>query len=193
MAVSFQEDVVDQTGGADADRGGEDAALVERVDVVDLDPGRGGEAARAPRRESASRARAGGRARAARSSAREVGVARGEREAVRVADGREDAQLEVAVEVEVAQHAAQDGDLLRVLLAEVGGLRADDVEELQADVATPRKWPGRARPRASTPSSSTSTQVWKPRRIELLLPAARRGSRRLPRSASSRSRASSRG
>src|SRR5213076_2873638 len=37
------------------------------------------------------------------------------------------------VDVQVAGHSPDDLDLLRVLLAEVRAIRADDVEELQAD------------------------------------------------------------
>ena len=48
---------------------------------------------------------------------REVGVARRQRQAVRVADGRHDAQVEI--DVQVADHPAEDGSLLGVLLAEV--------------------------------------------------------------------------
>jgi hypothetical protein len=37
------------------------------------------------------------------------------------------------LEIEVAHHPVDDGRLLRVLLAEVGAIGADDVEQLQAD------------------------------------------------------------
>jgi hypothetical protein len=57
----------------------------------------------------------------------EVGVARGEREAGVFAHGGEDDDLRV--EGEVAHEAFDDERLLRVLLAEVGKVCADDVEE----------------------------------------------------------------
>ena len=69
-----------------------------------------------------------------------------------------DAQLEL--EVEVADHPADDLDLLRVLLAEVGASRADDVEELQADGRDGAEVAGaERRPRGPATARSTSTQV----------------------------------
>ena len=68
MRVSFQQDVVDQAGRADAGGDGEGRAVeVGDGDVVGLDPGRGEDGSRA-RRGRASRARAGSRAPGARSS-----------------------------------------------------------------------------------------------------------------------------
>src|SRR5207244_10499142 len=75
------------------------------------------------------RAREGERGLALRG--RETGVSRRERQSGRVAHGREDADLEL--EVEIAHHPADDRRLLRVLLTEVGPVRASDVEQLQAD------------------------------------------------------------
>ena len=63
----------------------------------------------------------------------EPGVARREREAVGCADRRDDLQRDR--EVEVADHPAQDRDLLRVLLAEVDGVGRDDVQQLADDRA----------------------------------------------------------
>ena len=57
----------------------------------------------------------------------------------------------------------EHGDLLRVLLAEVGALGPDDVEELEADGRDAAEVPGPdAAPSRTAPSSVTSTQVWKP-------------------------------
>ena len=61
---------------------------------------------------------------------REAGVAGREREAVRVAHGRDDADLEL--EIQVADELLHHRDLLGVLAAEVGDVRPDDREELQA-------------------------------------------------------------
>src|SRR3972149_29754 len=58
-------------------------------------------------------------------------MARAEREAVRLADGGEDAELDL--EHEVANHLADDLGLLSVLLPEVGPLRPNDLEELEDD------------------------------------------------------------
>ena len=85
-----------------------------------------------------ARSAASGRGPAARAEARarpallgrEIRVAGRERKPVLLADGRKDADLEI--EIEVAHHPPDDGDLLRVLLAEVGAARPDDVEELEA-------------------------------------------------------------
>ena len=54
-------------------------------------------------------------------------VARRQRQAVGLADGR--AGDDLGRDREVARHLADDHDLLRVLLAEVGVLRADDAEQ----------------------------------------------------------------
>ena len=70
---------------------------------------------------------------------REQLVPGGEGEAVVVADRRERAQLEI--EREVGDHTPQDLDLLRVLLAEVGEIWADDREELQAHRRDPAEMP----------------------------------------------------
>ena len=57
-------------------------------------------------------------------------IARRERQPVGVADGGEDADLHVEIQVE--DDATDDDRLLRVLLAEVRTLGAHDVEELHA-------------------------------------------------------------
>ena len=128
--VLLQWKVVDQAGGADADRGGE-RGRVERCegDVVDLQAGcvedrpgglgvMGGER---PGQRERSRALLGG----------EADVARREREPVGVADGRHD--LERELEVQVGDHPAEHLDLLRVLLPEEHDVRPDDGEQLEAD------------------------------------------------------------
>ena len=124
----------------------------------------------------AGRERARDRERARRARRRKAGVARGEREAVGVAHGRDDADLEL--EVQVADELLHDRDLLRVLAAEVRDVGPDDREQLQAHgrdaaevagpVPRPRARPPRprARPRSRTPADRT------PR------PPARTGSRR---------------
>jgi hypothetical protein len=61
----------------------------------------------------------------------EIGVARGEREAGIFTHGWENDDLRV--EGEVAHETFDDERLLRVLLAEVGEVRADDVEENRQD------------------------------------------------------------
>jgi hypothetical protein len=61
----------------------------------------------------------------------EVAVAGAEGEAVGVADGGADDEVEV--EVEVADHGAEDGDLGGVFLAEEGAVGGEDVEELGDD------------------------------------------------------------
>ena len=122
--VSFQDDVVDQSGGADAHRGGEDARLeVGLLDVVDVEPV---EQAAIVRRQGAGEGQ-----RALALLGREVGVARGEGEPVGVAHRRHDADLDR--HGQVAHHPPDDRHLLGVLLAEVGAARADEVEQLQAD------------------------------------------------------------
>src|SRR5262245_5491103 len=81
--------------------------------------------------ETAGFESAGERQRPSTLFGREVHVSRGQGQTVRVTNRRQDAQLEV--EIEVANHPPQDCGLLRVLLAEVRALRADDVEQLQAN------------------------------------------------------------
>ena len=66
-----------------------------------------------------------------RSLGREVAVARTKGEAIGFADGGADDEMDG--EVEVADHVAQDGDLSGVLLAEVGAVGRDDVEEAGDD------------------------------------------------------------
>ena len=126
---SFREDdVVDQADAANADRGGEDGWVEGRdLDVVDVDavqqaPRLGGVA-------GGERARQLGCEEAL--LAREQSVSGREREAVLVAHGVDDAELEL--QVEVPDHPAHDLHLLRVLLPEVDRVRTDDVEELAAD------------------------------------------------------------
>jgi hypothetical protein len=63
----------------------------------------------------------------------EPGIARREREAVRVADRRDDVERDG--DVEVAHHARDDHHLLGVLLPEEGHVGADDVEQLAHDGA----------------------------------------------------------
>ena len=77
------------------------------------------------------RERARDRERAPALLGREPAVARREREPVGVADGRDDADLEL--EVQVADELLDDRDLLGVLAAEVRDVGPDDREELQAD------------------------------------------------------------
>ena len=62
---------------------------------------------------------------------REVDVATAHGEAVRLADGRERHDLDV--QVQVAHHPPDHDELLGVLLAEVGAVGLDDVEELRHD------------------------------------------------------------
>ena len=61
----------------------------------------------------------------------QVDVARRERQAVRLADGR--AGEDLRRKGQVAGHLADDHDLLGVLLAEVRALRADQVEQDRDD------------------------------------------------------------
>ena len=154
---------------------------------------------RRSRRAGAARA-AGSRVASARGSAgcaasllggREQSVARREREAVLVAHGGDDAELEL--EVEVADHPAHDLDLLRVLLAEVGRVRPDDVEELAADRGDGPEVP---RPELALEHRAQLGHVdpgLEARRGTSPRPAARRGGRRRRRPRSPASRASSRG
>ena len=93
-------------------------------------PRRGRSAGRGRRCGLSSRARGGGRARP-RARRGEAAVPRREREPVGVAHRRDDSHRQL--EVEVANHAADDRGLLRVLLAEVGAIGTDEVEELEAD------------------------------------------------------------
>jgi len=62
---------------------------------------------------------------------REIAVARAHGEAIGLADDGADG--DVYGEVEVADHVAEDGDLSSVLLAEVGAVGRDDVEEAGDD------------------------------------------------------------
>ena len=111
------------------------------VDVV------GGEAVEGGARGGDGIGRAGGAVQRARQAERalallrrEADVAGREREAVVVAHGRHDADLER--DVEVADEPADHRDLLRVLLAEVRALGPDDVEELEADGRDAAEVPG---------------------------------------------------
>ena len=72
----------------------------------------------------------------------EVGVARAHRQAVGLADDRQ--HLDPHREVEVGDHAADHRRLLGVLLAEVGDVGADDVEELGDDRGDAAEVPGAA-------------------------------------------------
>ena len=83
-----------------------------------------------------------GRSARSRSSALEVGVARRHRQAVGLADGRQD--LDLDREVEVADHPPDHDGLLGVLLAEVGDVGADRVEELGDDRRDPAEVLGAA-------------------------------------------------
>ena len=123
---------------------------------------------------------------------REVGVPRREREAVVVADGRDDADLEL--EVQVADELLDDRGLLRVLLAEVGAVGPDDVEELQADrrdaseVAGPELAFERRAELADVDPGRDSPPGTSPRRTARRgrrRPPPRRASRRAPRRADS--------
>ena len=80
---------------------------------------------------------------------REVDVARRQREAVGLADGR--AGDDLGRDRQVERHPADDHDLLGVLLAEVGVLGADEVEQDRDDRRHPVEvaGPGRSleRPR----------------------------------------------
>ncbi len=60
-----------------------------------------------------------------------IAVAGAHGQAIRLADDGADDQFEI--EVEVADHATQDGDLSGILLAEEGFVRGDDVEQLGYD------------------------------------------------------------
>ena len=61
----------------------------------------------------------------------EVDVARAHGESVGFAHDR--ARFDAHVEVEVAHEAADDGDLMRILLPEIGGVRAHDAEQFRDD------------------------------------------------------------
>ncbi len=74
---------------------------------------------------------------------REVGVARRQRQAVRLAHDRTADHL--GGEIEIARHAADDGELLEVLLAEEGQLRARQGEELGDHRAHAAEMAGAAR------------------------------------------------
>ena len=72
----------------------------------------------------------------------EADVAGGQREPVGLAHRGHD--LEAHRDVEVAHHPPEDGDLLGVLLAEVGDVGRDDVEQLADDGADAVEVPGAA-------------------------------------------------
>jgi hypothetical protein len=74
----------------------------------------------------------------------EVGVARADCEPVGVANRRDDANFEL--QVQIGDQAFEDRGLLRVLLAEVGPVRPDDVEELEADRRHSAEVPGTGAP-----------------------------------------------
>jgi len=70
----------------------------------------------------------------------EVGVARTQGQAVGFADGVDGSDLDG--EIEVGDHAADDGELLGVFAAEVGDVGLDDVEKFADDGADPAKEAG---------------------------------------------------
>ncbi len=121
---SFEDDVVDQTGGADAHRAGEDGRVeVRDLDVVDLEPVRG--------RELGERLLAIAGHQGPRESERpptfllrEQDVPRGEGEAVLVADGRDHAHSTSRARSRIS--CRMTADLLRVLLTEVRARRLHD-------------------------------------------------------------------
>ena len=121
----------------------------------------------------------------------QVGVARAEREPVRLADGRAD--LDPDRHVEVADELADDERLLRVLLAEVGDVGPDHVEELRHDRRDAREV---ARARGAAEHVGQAGDLDRGREavgVDLLVRRARTGCRRPHSSASAASRASSRG
>ena len=77
--------------------------------------------------------------RAAALVGREAHVAARQREPVGLAHGRQHGELDG--QVEVAHHAAQDGDLLGVLLAEERDVGRTTLSSLVTTVQTPAKWP----------------------------------------------------
>ena len=92
---------------------------------------------------------------------REVRVARGEREAVRLADGLADDEASIG-KSRSRDHPADHGDLLQILPAEVGGVGRTCRKSFATTVATPRKWPGRPRAFAARRRRrATSTAVEK--------------------------------
>ncbi len=99
--------------------------------------------------------------------AAQVCIAAGHREPVGFAHSR--ASLDAHGHVQVLDHASDHDRLLGVLLAEVGDVGRDDVQELRndgrdaAEVAAPRTAPSRRSVRPST-----STEVEKPARVDLL-------------------------
>ena len=123
-------------------------------------------AATAPRAARSARDEGDGAARARRRSRRTLRL-----DSARPSGSRTvGITLELDREVEVAHHAAQDGDLLGVLLAEVGDVGRDHVE-----AASPRRCrrrrsgPGRARrPRARRTGPRRGRVVAKPVRVDLL-------------------------
>ncbi len=112
----------------------------------------------------------------------EVGVARAHRQAVGLAHDRQ--RLDPHREVEVADHAPDHDRLLGVLLAEVGDVGPDRVEELGDDGGDAAEVLGTAtggvairEPR----SAHSPRRWWRSRRGTPPRPAARRSSRRRPR------------
>ena len=105
------------------------AVEVRNLDVVGLEAGSCEHGAR--RVDVACLQRARDRACTLALLGREARIPRREREPVVVARGLDDPDLDR--HVEVADELLDDRDLLRVLLAEPRDLRADEVEELEAD------------------------------------------------------------
>ena len=123
---------------------------------------RGGDIAAAPRSPPPLRpARAAGRAAAARSCGIEIGVARGQGEAVIVALG---GTPTISMrEIEIGGHPADDRELLEILFAEQARRRAATwLNSLATTVATPSKWPGRAAPSSPSLTPPTGSCVAKP-------------------------------
>src|SRR3954454_15211086 len=136
--------VVDQAGGADG--GGDDDEVAGRLEALGIDPGEvlGGDAVLgehlAARIHAVLRRGSQGSVEDSRLGPlpfAEPYVPAAQRQAVRLPHGRHDADLER--EVEVAHHPAEHRDLLRVLLAEVGAVRLDDIEQLRDDRADARE------------------------------------------------------
>src|SRR5258707_13839459 len=70
----------------------------------------------------------------------EVGVARRERETIRLADDGTD--YDFGIEIQVARHLRDDADLLRVLAAEISEVRLHDLQELHDDGGDATKMAG---------------------------------------------------
>ena len=125
----------------------------------------------------------------ARSSASSRDVAARQREPVRLAHGRARPRSATGMS-RSRDHPPSDRDLLGVLLAEVGDVGRDDVEQLaRRRCRRRRSGPGRARrPRAPRRGPSTLHAWWRSRRGRSRSPAGRTGRRRRARAASAASR-----